>query len=96
MDDDIRLEYGPAKNARNIRDRGLSFEWAREFEWATAHIEEDVRKLYPERRYIATGWLTGRVHVLCFTPVTGGYRIISFRKANEREVARHEAETTDE
>ena len=29
---------------------------------------EDVRENYPERRFVATGYLDGRLHVLCFTP----------------------------
>jgi len=29
------------------------------------------------------------MHVLCFTPVPGEVRIISFRKANGREAKRH-------
>jgi uncharacterized DUF497 family protein len=36
------------------------------------------------------------VHVLCFTPVEGGIRVISFRKANSREIKTYEqARTTD-
>ena len=38
-----------------------------------------------------------RLHVLCFTPVPGGIRVISFRKANLREVKSHgQNHTTDE
>jgi uncharacterized DUF497 family protein len=29
------------------------------------------------------------LHVLCFTPIAGGIRVISFRKANAREVRNH-------
>ena len=39
--------------------------------------------------FIAVGSLDERLHVLCFTPIAGGVRVISFRKANEREAKRH-------
>ena len=44
---------------------------------------------YGEVRYVALGRLRGRLHVLCFTETADGIRIISFRKANDREVKRH-------
>ncbi|MBT9476496.1 BrnT family toxin [Polaromonas sp.] len=31
-----------------------------------------------------------RLHVLCFTPIDGGIRVISFRKANPREIRSYE------
>lgn len=41
----------------------------------------------PERpTLVAVGFLGTRLHVLCFTPVAAGIRVISFRKANAREV----------
>lgn len=40
-------------------------------------------------RYVALGMLGERLHVLCFTEITDGIRVISFRKANSREVARY-------
>ncbi|MBS0349815.1 MAG: BrnT family toxin [Proteobacteria bacterium] len=44
---------------------------------------------------VAVGFLGNRLHVLCFTPRKNGVRIISFRKANAREVKRYEKETTN-
>ena len=41
------------------------------------------------QQVLAIGLLHGRLHVLCFTETADGIRIISFRKANEREVKRH-------
>ncbi|MBD9360131.1 BrnT family toxin [Methylomonas fluvii] len=83
------IDFDPAKNARNVFERGLSFERAADFDWSSAIATEDVRKEYPERRFVAFGYLDGRLHVLCFTPVTGGIRVISFRKANLREVRKY-------
>jgi uncharacterized DUF497 family protein len=68
----------------------LSFERAVDFDFETAIIKEDTRKAYPERRFIAFGYLGDRLHVLCFTPKKDGIRVISFRKANHREVRDYE------
>jgi uncharacterized DUF497 family protein len=84
------IEYDPAKNRWNMQERGLSFELANELDWETALIIEDTRRDYPEKRYVAAAFLHGRLHILCFTPVPGGIRVISFRKANRREVKRYE------
>jgi len=89
----MRISYDPRKNTRNIAERGLSFERAADFAWETASIAEDQRRDYPERRFVAVGILDSRLHVLCFAPCDGGVRVISFRKANERERKRYEEAT---
>lgn len=38
----------------------------------------------------AIGFLRRRLHVLCFTPIDAGIRVISFRKANNREIKAYE------
>jgi len=86
----MQIEFDPAKNAANIKSRGLSFESAGEFDFAAADIEQDTRKAYPESRLVAVGFLDKRLHVLCFTPLPLGIRVISFRKANKREVRDYE------
>ena len=89
----VEIEYDPVKNERNVRERGLSFERARDFEFATAKV-----KLVPrgdELRVLATGLLAGRVHVLVYKPLAGRIRVISFRKANSREVKRYGAGRRD-
>lgn len=89
------IEFDLAKSERNARERGLPFDRANEFDWETATYEEDVRRGYSERRFVALGYLGERLHMLCFTPVEDGVRIISFRKANRREVMRYEEKTAD-
>ena len=85
----MRISYNLAKNERNIRIRGLSFESAAEFDFESALYAVDERQDYGETRYIAIGMLGVRLHVLCFTETEEGIRVISFRKANTREVKRH-------
>ncbi|MFY9820884.1 MAG: BrnT family toxin [Thermoanaerobaculia bacterium] len=82
----MRVTFDPTKNERNIRERDLPFELAAEFDFETAHISVDSRHEYGEARYVALGSLQGRLHVLCFTETADGIRVISFRKANDREV----------
>ncbi len=84
------IEFDPAKNIKNMTERGLSFERAVDFDFETAVFWIDTRKVYPEIRISALGLLDGRVHSLVFTETTRGIRVISFRKANKREVKRYE------
>ncbi|MGI9133090.1 MAG: BrnT family toxin [Rhodoferax sp.] len=86
----MRIDFDPIKNETNIRERGLSFERASDFDFDGAIIKQDRRKAYPEVRYVAVGMLDARLHVLCFTPLDDGIRVISFRKANSREIKRYE------
>lgn len=93
----MRLEFDPVKSARNARERGLPFERAADFEWEDAIVVPDVRRDYGETRLIATGLLDGRLHVLCFSRIEGGVRMISLRKANRREVSEYgQAKAADE
>lgn len=88
----MKIEFDEAKNRRNIEKRALPFSSAADFEFETASIIVDDRKDYGEVRYVATGYLGDRLHVLAFTAIEGGIRVISFRKANQREVKRYEQE----
>jgi len=85
----MRIEFDPVKNERNIRERGLSFEQVVEFDFETARLWQDTRRQYPEARYVAIGYLDGRLHVLAFCDTEHGIRVISFRRANPREGVKH-------
>jgi len=92
----VRISYDPAKNEQNIRSRGLSFDSAADFDFEGALYAVDDRRDYGETRYIAIGVLGDRLHVLCFAETEDGIRVISFRKANAREVKRYaKAQTTE-
>ena len=85
----MKVDFDPLKNERNIRERQLSFERMAEVDFNTALVVPDNRKAYGETRYIALCYLDRRLHVLCFTETEMGIRVISFRKANTREVNRY-------
>lgn len=89
----MELDFDPAKNERNIRERGLSFRLVDSFDWETAETHQDIRFVYPEPRFVSSGLIGGRVFVVCFTPIPDGIRVISFRKANAREIAKYEQAT---
>ncbi len=92
----MKIDFDTAKSEKNRIERDLPFDRASDFGWADAVYAEDVRNQYPERRFVAVGYLDERLHVLCFTPVPDGVRIISLRKANDREAKRYgKALTTD-
>ena len=91
----MKIEYDELKNQRNINERMLPFAEVIKLDWSTARVIEDTRHNYPEKRFVATGAIEGRIHIICFTPLTGGIRVISFRKANQREVKRYEQQTTN-
>ena len=88
----MNITFDPAKNARNVEERGLLFERVAEFDFESAIFVEDTRRDYGERRWRALGLVGGRVHALVFVEAESGVRVISFRKANEREVKSYEQE----
>jgi len=88
------IEYDVEKDAENQRRRGLPFA-AAEFLFDGPFVEEeDARSDYGESRFIATGPIAlfgGRIFVVVYTWRDGVRRIISFRKANDREVRKYQA-----
>lgn len=82
----MEIEYDPSKNARNIAERDLPFDSVARFDFANAMIHADARKNYGETRYIGVGHIGPRLHVVVFTETPTGLRVISLRKANEREI----------
>lgn len=92
----MKMDFDPAKNDRNIRERGLPFERVADFDFDTAVIYPDTRRDYSEVRYVALGMLDARLHVLVFSEIAGGIRVISFRKGNDREVKHYEQARSDD
>jgi uncharacterized protein len=90
----MKIDFDPAKNAKNIRERGLSFERAAEFAFLSAIYLLDDRQDYGEPRQIAIGNLDGRLYFLCFVQIPDGIRVVSFRKANSREARKYDKPIT--
>jgi uncharacterized DUF497 family protein len=85
----MAVTFDPEKNARNIAERGLSFGRVAELEWDTAVIAEDTRGDYGEPRLLVMARLDGRLHAAVVTPRGADLHVISFRRANKREVKRY-------
>ena len=89
----MEITFDPVKNTRNIELRSLSFEEVVNFEFETALFFPDQRQDYGEVRIRALGWLGKRLHALVFVETRQGIRVVSFRKANKREVNIYETQT---
>ena len=86
----MKVEFDAAKRAGTLEQRGLDMARAGEvFDGASLTVEDD-RMDYGETRYITIGFLDERMVVLVWTPRGDVHRIISMRKANDREKAIYE------
>ena len=83
------VEFDPAKDAGNRAKHGLSLAEACALAWDEAVILPDTRRDYGELRFRAYARMTGRLHMAAFTLRGGAFRIISLRRANERENRRY-------
>lgn len=86
----MEIGFDPDKSKKNSRARGLPFELAADLEWDRAVTFEDVRFDYGETRMIALVPVKKRLHVVCYNQRGKVRWIISFRKANAREVKVYE------
>jgi uncharacterized DUF497 family protein len=77
------------KDRSNQAKHGVSLAEAHAFEWDAALIREDRRHDYGELRFDALGYIGPRLFVMVFCLRGDDIRIISLRKANQREVARY-------
>ena len=88
------ITFDPSKSDANARRRGLPFSLAKDdFDWTTAQVIEDTRRSYGEKRYRAIGFIGDRLHAVVYSPRDGALRIVSLRKANQREEKRYAAQT---
>jgi uncharacterized protein len=91
----VEITFDPQKNERNLRERNLGFDEAAQFHFLSASYFGEFRG--GENRIVGIGYLGKRLHVLCFIPTGRGIRVISFRKANDREARKHgKPKTIDE
>ncbi|MCO6449762.1 MAG: BrnT family toxin [Caldilineales bacterium] len=82
----MNLEWDELKRQTTLFDRGLDFADAEVVFGGTCLTMPDTRKDYGESRYITLGDLQGRLVVIAWTWRDDNIRIISMRKANEREI----------
>ena len=79
------LEFDQVKRKKTLVERGLDFARAAEVFEGTHFTGQDKRQDYEEDRFITVGWLDDGMIVMVWTPRDEVRRIISMRKANDRE-----------
>ena len=79
------IEFDAAKRTATLEARGLDMARADAVLAGATLTVEDDRRDYGEDRFITIGFLDDTMVVLVWTPRGGAHRIISMRKANERE-----------
>ncbi len=85
----MKITFDPAKRAETLRRRRIDFLDAASVFAGLTYTILDQRFPYPEDRYVTVGLLSGRMVIVVWTPTEDGRRIISMRKANDREQARY-------
>lgn len=86
----MEFEWDSAKADANERKHGLPFTLAgRVFDDPDYLILDDRRRDYGEDRFTAFGMVDDRIFILAFTWRGDRCRVISLRKANDRETRRY-------
>ncbi|TVP76042.1 BrnT family toxin [Thioalkalivibrio sp.] len=85
----MEIEFDAGKDAANLAKHGVSLAAAAWLEWDTLLAMEDRRKNYGEPRMLGYARMGDRLYCIVFTDRTNARRIISLRKANNREIARY-------
>ena len=88
----MKITFDPAKDTANIAKHGVSLSLAADLEWDSAMIWPDARRDYGEARRIGLALTGTRLYSVIFTDRGNARRVISLRKANEREVRRYVSE----
>lgn len=82
----MNYEWDEQKRTLNLTKHGVDFLNTAQFNWELSLIELDSRYDYSEQRFNALAPIDDRLYVMTFTRRDENIRIISFRKANKREV----------
>jgi uncharacterized DUF497 family protein len=91
----MNIEWDEEKRLSNVAKHAVDFVDAWKL-FSHPYLEkEDARKEYGEKRFSGFGYIEGRLMVVTFTRRGDSLRIISLRKANEREQKRFKAAVAD-
>jgi hypothetical protein len=93
----MNFEWDESKSEDCFRQRGFDFAYAaRAFFDSNRIVYADTRRSYGEERYQLMGMIEQRLFVVVYSPRHEALRIISARKANQREVKHYEDSTHDD
>jgi len=87
----MELEWDEDKRRTTLEGRQLDFADVASIDPASLVTERDTRRDYGELRFSSFAYLRGRLINFCWTPRAGRIRIISMRKANDREIRKYQA-----
>lgn len=86
----MNFEWDENKNKVNIEKHGIDFPYATRVFLDNQRIDlPDIRKDYGEKRHIVFGNIEERVFVVAYTIREHKIRIITARKANDRETKKY-------
>lgn len=85
----MEIEFDPAKNEANIAKHGLALADFDGFDSSPLVLADD-RFDYGESRFRAFGRIDGKGFSIAYTETATGIRLISFRRAHEKEMRRYE------
>ena len=83
----MRIDFDDAKRLKTLETRGLDMARVAEVFGGLTYSFVDERRSYGELRRLTIGYLDGRMVVVVWTERGDDCRIISLRKANDREQA---------
>jgi uncharacterized protein len=85
----MKIEFDPAKRLETLAKRKLDMaDTVLVFAGPHKTVEDD-RRDYGEVRFVTVGYLAGRMVYVAWTARGDTRRIISMRKANDREITRN-------
>lgn len=85
----MNITFDVDKDAENLAKHGVSLTLASGLEWDALLAKPDRRRDYGETRMIGYAPIGARLFCVVFTDRGDVRRVISLRKANEREVKRY-------
>lgn len=83
----MKIEFDPAKDEINVEKHGISL--GRAIDMEILRIIFDDRIEYGEERMLGFGLIDEKPHCICFTERNGIVRVISLRRAHEKEYKRY-------
>ncbi|MFC4521868.1 BrnT family toxin [Cupriavidus pinatubonensis] len=91
----MHTTYDPAKDVANKIKHGVSLALAIGIDWTAVWCAPDSRRDYGELREIRYAPINSRLYCVVFTQRGDIVRVISLRKANNREIERYEQATSE-
>ena len=83
----MEIEFDDRKDRSNRAKHGISL--ARASDMEILRFVDDDRRDYGEPRFRAWGLIDGKMYALAFTLRNDTVRVISLRRAHDREIRRH-------